>query len=106
MVGITQGTLSRIEAGTLRADIIVSRRLAAALGKSDSELAALIEESYARMTDFAAKVAPPPRGQDWVGAVVALAGVAGIAALAALAVAAIGVASEEPQPAKQARRRR
>ncbi len=97
---ITQGTLSRIEAGRLRPDIVTARRLSGALGLTYEELTRKVEVAMERARTYATKVTQTPSAQGGLDALVSIAGAVGIAAIVMLAVAAIAE-EEEPRPSRR-----
>jgi transcriptional regulator with XRE-family HTH domain len=86
---IAQGTLSRIEAGKLRPDIVMARRLAIAVGVTYEQLSATVEAAFARTRAYAAKVTDKPSSKTWVDDLAAIAPAVGLLALAMLGVAAL-----------------
>jgi transcriptional regulator with XRE-family HTH domain len=83
---ITQGTLSRIEAGRIRPDIVTARRLALALGVTYEHLSSVVESALDRTRAYAGRVTDKPSSTRWLDELVVLAGTVGLIAMALLAV--------------------
>ncbi|MBZ0235615.1 MAG: helix-turn-helix domain-containing protein [Deltaproteobacteria bacterium] len=100
---ITQGTLSRIEAGKLAADVVVARRLAAALGVSSYQaLVGMVDQAHEEAQRMAKKVAGK-KSDAWFDTVLDIAGAAGLGALILLSVAVVfqAQAAEAAKAAKK-----
>lgn len=95
---VGQATISRIERGTLVPDVLLTGRLASALGVSRAELLAYVDDGVQRTQEAAEGALGGQAGsgaKPWWAAALAVAGVAGLAGLAIFAVAAALAGGEE-----------
>jgi transcriptional regulator with XRE-family HTH domain len=93
---LKQGTLSRIEAGLLRADVLTARRIAISLGLTYEDLAARVEHTLKQTGRYAEQTMPRAAADEIATAIVLV----GAFALVALAIDAIAA----PDSSKRRRR--